>query len=48
MVVTEKFKKSLDEGGEYAALIMDLSKVFDCLPHDLIKGKLYTYGFDQA
>ena len=27
---------SLDQGGEYAALITDLSKVFDCLPHDLI------------
>ena len=28
----KKSKKSLEHGGEYAALLTDLSKVFDCLP----------------
>ena len=48
VAMIEKFKKSLDQGGEYAALLTDLSRAFDCLPHNLIIAKLHAYGFHKA
>ena len=43
----EKWKKSVDNGGAFGALLTDLSKAFDCLPHELLIAKLDAYGFDM-
>ena len=47
--LTEEWRKKLDNNFVVGAVLTDLSKAFDCIPHDLIIAKLSAYNFsDEA
>ena len=41
----ENWKQALDENFVVGTVLMDLSKAFDCILHELSIAKLYVYGF---
>ena len=43
----EERRKNLDNNYFVGAVLMDLSKAFDCIPHELVIAKLAAYGFDK-
>ena len=45
MSLIEKWKKVLDNKDYAGAILMDLSKAFETISHDLLIAKLHVYGF---
>ena len=43
--MTENWKKSLYEKKFVCAVLMDLPRAFDSIPHDLLIAKIYAYAF---
>ena len=46
--LVEKWKKVIDNKGYTGAILMDLSKAFDTINHELLIAKLHAYGVDRA
>ena len=47
LTLVENWRKGLDNKGFDGAILMDLSKAFDTLNHDLLIAKLHGYGFQH-
>ena len=47
LVIVEKMKKSRDSNGVFGAVLTDLFKAFDCIPHGLLIAKLNALGFNK-
>jgi hypothetical protein len=45
--IVEDWKRALDDNKYIAAISMDLSKAFDCIPHNLLLLKLEAYGLTK-
>ena len=44
----EKWKSVVNKGKYFVGLLTDLSKVFNCISHELTLAKLHAYDFSQT
>ena len=44
----KNWQKTLGKSGATGTVLIDLSKPYDCLPHDLFIAKLASYGFEDS
>ena len=44
----QRWQNELDNSGLVGTILMDLSKAYDCLPHDLIIAKFEVYGLSKS
>ena len=48
ITLVEEWKKHLDNNEIVGGILIDLSKTFDSIPHDLLIAKLIAYGFGKT
>ena len=46
--ITEDWRRAIDQQNHAGALLVDLSKAFDCLPHSLLIAKIAAYDCSQS